>query len=140
MSKGYCRLLYHVVWATKMRQSLIGDQIKKALHDYLKSKIRQMDGVPYAVGGTSDHVHCLLFIPPRTAAADFIGNLKGASSYWMNHQAQPGGGFSWQTGYGLFTVSPGDQQNVKDYILKQEIHHQRGTVRAEFEVTGDGEE
>ncbi|MGE5530149.1 MAG: IS200/IS605 family transposase [Patescibacteria group bacterium] len=137
MPKQFCRLLYHVVWSTKMREKLIGEHYRGALHDYMKTKIRQMDGIPYAVGGIANHVHCLVFIPPRLAVAEFIGNLKGASSHWVNHVAEPNGGFAWQSGYGLFTVSPGDQQDVTDYVLDQEMHHRKGTLREELEITGD---
>ena len=106
---------------------------------FRSSKIRQIHGIPFAVGGMADHVHCLVFIPPKGAAADFIGDLKGASSYWVNHEAKPGGGFAWQSGYGMITVSPGDQRDVTDYVLDQERHHSRGTVRRELETIEDEE-
>ncbi len=134
MSKQYLRLRFHVVWATKMRDRLIDGDLKTPLYDFLRSKSRQMGGVPYAIGGVADHVHCLLFIPPNMAPADFIGHLKGASSHWINHDVRPGGGFAWQAGYGLFTVSPGDQQDVADYVSNQETHHQRGTLRPDLEA------
>ena len=134
MSKQYCRVLYHVVWATLMRQHLIAESFKGQLHDFIRSKTRQMSGIPYAVGGVSDHVHCLIFIPPRVAVATFIGNLKGASSHWVNHHAKPGDDFAWQNGYGLFTISRDDQQGLVAYILNQELHHQRGTLRIALET------
>ncbi|MGE5529292.1 MAG: IS200/IS605 family transposase, partial [Patescibacteria group bacterium] len=139
MPKQYLRLRYHVIWSTKMREKLIKDDFKIPLYDFLRSKIRQMQGIPLAIGGMADHVHCLVFIPPRVAAADFIGDLKGASSYWINHEVKPGGGFAWQSGYGMITVSPGDQRDVTDYILNQECHHSQGTVRREMETIEDEE-
>ena len=105
MPGQYCKLFYHLVWATRMREPMIDNELKEPLHGYLKYKIRQLDGIPYAIGGISEHVHCLVFIPPQLAIATFIGNLKGASSHWVNHEAKPGGEFAWRNGYSVFTVS-----------------------------------
>jgi len=40
--------------------------------------------------------------------------------------------FSWQDGYGAFTVSASQLEAVRDYIGKQEEHHRRRTFQDEY--------
>jgi hypothetical protein len=40
--------------------------------------------------------------------------------------------FSWQNGYGAFTVSPTQVGIVRDYIARQEEHHAKHSFRDEF--------
>ena len=40
--------------------------------------------------------------------------------------------FSWQNGYGAFTVSTSQIDGIRDYIAKQEIHHGKQTFEDEF--------
>jgi putative transposase len=61
---NYHQLHYHVIWATKGRNSFIDNDLKATLWNYLKGKILEMGGVAFAVGGISDHVHLCLTIPP----------------------------------------------------------------------------
>jgi len=45
------------------------------------------------------------------------------SSKWLKTQARGLGGFHWQSGYGGFSVSPGEVQSVEQYIEQREAHH-----------------
>lgn len=40
--------------------------------------------------------------------------------------------FSWQNGYGAFTVSASQIPKLQKYIAEQEIHHNKKTFRDEF--------
>ncbi len=43
-----------------------------------------------------------------------------------------GKGFSWQEGYGAFSVSPSQVPVVKEYIRNQERHHRKRCFEEEF--------
>jgi hypothetical protein len=43
-----------------------------------------------------------------------------------------GKGFSWQEGYGAFSVSPSQIEVVKEYIQNQEEHHRKRDFEQEF--------
>jgi hypothetical protein len=43
-----------------------------------------------------------------------------------------GSGFSWQEGYGAFSVSPSQVSVVKRYIDTQEEHHKKRSFEEEF--------
>ena len=40
--------------------------------------------------------------------------------------------FSWQNGYGAFTVSESQIESVTKYIAGQKLHHQKGSFEDEF--------
>jgi len=43
-------------------------------------------------------------------------------------------GFSWQSGYGAFSVSQSARESVFSYIAEQEVHHRRMNFQDEFRV------
>jgi hypothetical protein len=45
-----------------------------------------------------------------------------------------GPGFSWQEGYGAFSVSPSQVSAVKRYIQNQEEHHRKRNFEEEFVI------
>jgi Cu/Ag efflux pump CusA len=55
--------------------------------------------------------------------ASVTEKVKTSSSKWMKQRAVRS--FSWQTGYGAFSVSEADVRAVVRYIERQEAHHAR---------------
>jgi putative transposase len=131
---NYHQLYYHITWATEERQPMVDNELRQPLYEYLKGKTIAMGGIAFAVGGVAEHVHLCLTIPPYIAISKFIGQLKGASSHWVNHIARPGGTFGWQDGYGIFTVSKERLDTIKSYINNQEKHHRDAMVENYWEI------
>lgn len=61
-----------------------------------------------------------------------IRHIKGRSSKWINESFPQFGHFSWQEGYGGFTVSASGVAAVHEYIARQKEHHHRQDFRTEF--------
>jgi len=78
------------------------------------------------MGGTENHVHILFHLPPKLALAKAVALLKANSSKWMGER------FSWQEGYGAFSVSSSNLDQVGRYIQNQEAHHRKTTFEDEF--------
>jgi putative transposase len=74
-----------------------------------------------AVGGTEDHVHILIHLPPKISLAKAVLLLKSNSSKWMNEVTE----FSWQEGYSAFSVSLSNLDAVIRYIRNQRQHHRK---------------
>ncbi len=80
-----------------------------------------------------DHVHVLAKLRPDKAVSDVLRDLKANSSGWMKDVFPELKDFSWQNGYGAFTVSTSQIEKVKEYIANQEEHHRKvGSFRDEF--------
>ncbi len=93
--------------------------------------MRGLGAVPEVVGGVADHVHLLVSLKATHCLADFMRELKKASSVWV-HEELKLNGFAWQEGYAAFTVSASARDAVRDYIARQEEHHRKKTFREEL--------
>ena len=101
------------------------------LHAYLGGIVRDIGGIPEAIGGVEDHVHLLMGLRANHQLSEVVKEIKTSSSKWV-HQELEKPLFSWQEGYGAFTVSPSQRKNVMDYIARQEEHHRRTTFQEEY--------
>lgn len=93
--------------------------------------IKDLGGIPEIIGGIEDHVHLLIGLRATHRLADVLREVKSASSKWM-HEEMNKPLFSWQDGYGAFTVSASQIKAVKEYIAKQEEHHCKKTYQEEY--------
>jgi len=132
MSDSYTNLLYHIVFSTKDRRPFITPDYEVRLHDYLGGTIRKLGGISLELNGTEDHVHILAKLRPDCALSDVLRDLKANATGWMHDVFPSLKHFSWQRGYGAFTVSQSNVQAVRQYIARQKEHHQRISFRDEF--------
>ena len=129
MSHTYAQNHLHVVFSTKERLKLIEKPMQPRLWSYMAGIARSHDFLVIANGGMEDHVHLLLQIPPALALAKAVALLKANASKWMNEHGRR---FSWQEGYGVFSVSASNLDAVVRYIDNQERHHRKMTFEDEF--------
>jgi putative transposase len=131
MPSTHLSLHYHLIFSTKDRVAYIHRDWRDRLHAYLGGIVRDLGGIPEAVGGVEDHVHLLVGMRATHQLSEVLKEIKASSSKWV-HQELRNPLFSWQEGYGAFTVSPSQRQNVRDYIARQEEHHQHKTFQEEY--------
>lgn len=131
MPSTHLSLHYHVVFSTKERHPLIDREWRERLHAYLGGIVRDLGGVPECVGGIVDHVHLLIGLKATHRLCDVLREIKVSSSKWV-HETIGLREFTWQDGYGAFTVSENRREAVKQYILNQETHHQTRTYKDEY--------
>ncbi|MBL0176364.1 MAG: IS200/IS605 family transposase [Ignavibacteria bacterium] len=120
MGSTYHQMNYHLVFSTKGRIRIIGAEWREQLHAYLGGTIRGLDGIARAVGGVSEHVHLLVGLTPSHRVADFMRELKKATSIWASGFDRR---FSWQEGYSVFAIGMDGVDRVRTYIEHQETHH-----------------
>ena len=131
MPSTHLSLHYHIVFSTKERRPIIGDEWRGRLHAFLGGAIKTIEGVPEAVGGTKDHVHLLIGLRATHRLADVVKDIKTSSSRWI-HTEVGSKLFAWQTGYGAFTISVSNIEKVKSYVLNQEEHHRKKNFQDEY--------
>jgi REP element-mobilizing transposase RayT len=129
---SYTHLLYHIVFSTKERRPLITPALRAELEPYLGGIVREQRGIPLEIGGMPDHVHLVLRVRPDQAVADVVRLVKANSSKWANERSDLTERFSWQTGYGAFTVSASQLAVVRRYVQTQEEHHRKQKFQEEF--------
>ena len=102
------------------------------LHKYISGIITGKQQKSIIVNGVSDHVHCFIGLKPTMAVSDLIRDIKNNSSKFVNEKEFVKGKFQWQEGYGAFSYAHSQVEQVYNYILNQEAHHQRRTFRQEY--------
>jgi REP element-mobilizing transposase RayT len=129
MSHSLCRSLFHIVFSTKERRNYIPKSSLETTWAYLAGIARNHDMRVFAVGGTQNHIHALVDLPPDLAVANAVRALKCNSSRWLRESVRL---FQWQQGYGAFSVSPSNIRRVVNYISHQPQHHARYSFEEEF--------
>ena len=132
MSDSYTNLLYHIVFSTKDRRPLITSKYETQLYDYVGGIVRGLGGISLALNGTEDHIHLLAKLRPDRALSDVLRDLKANATGWMHDLFPSLKNFSWQRGYGAFTVSQSNIEAVREYISRQKEHHRKVSFRDEF--------
>lgn len=129
MSHTYCTNLVHCVFSTKERADLIRDDIRENLFAYVFGIAKNLKIETLAMGGTANHVHVLIALPAKHSLSFAIRDLKANSSRWMAGNCPQ---FSWQEGFGAFSVSSSQVAAVKQYIRNQVEHHRKRSFEEEF--------
>ena len=107
------------------------------MHRYLAEISTRLDCPAIVVGGVEDHVHLLARQARTITLADWIKELKRASSLWAKAQDRSGESFQWQAGYGAFSVSQSQSEEVRRYIACQAEHHRRFDFQRELRLLLD---
>ena len=132
MSGTFTNHLYHIIFSTKNRENFIDSKLEGELYAYIAGIFKGEKGLLICGGGTKDHIHLLGIIHQSISVAEMIKRVKGNSSKWMNENRKIPVHFSWQAGYGSFTVSESTKEAIINYIRKQKEHHQKRTFKEEF--------
>ncbi len=132
MPSTYTQNYYHAVFSTRQRAPLITPELESRLHPFIGGIVRDLRGTLLAVNGSPDHVHVLVRYHASLSHSELLQQIKGRSSKWVNESFPQTGRFSWQEGYGGFTVSKSVVPDVVAYISRQKEHHQRQDFRSEF--------
>ncbi len=124
----------HVVWHTKENAPILVHAIESQVHRYIRLRAMQVEGVfVHAIGGTANHIHLAVTVPPTLNISEWIGELKGASAHFVNHEVCNRKTLEWQTGYGVVSFGTKDLPWVVEYIRDQKEHHARGAVQDRLE-------
>ena len=136
MRRSHYEIYIHVIWRTKNSESMISDKVMVNINNIVQGKCQKFDVQLIAIGNTEDHIHMLLSINPNIKLSEFIAEVKGATSYFINHQIEAG--LYWQDGYGVFSVGKSTLNIIKRYIENQKEHHRIGKdLIPTFELPSD---
>ena len=132
MANTYTQLNIQAVFSVKRRDNFLTTQFRIRLFEYIAGILKGIGQFPLAVNGYTDHVHIFFELNPATSIADIMEKVKANSSKWINENNFLPEKFEWQRGYGAFTYSKSQRENVIHYILNQEKHHHRKSFREEY--------
>src|SRR4030095_15436206 len=128
------RLYLHLVWPTKYRKHILGEKLTPVVESKILEVCQTKQYQLFVAKAAVDHMHVLLGMRPTQAVSDVVRDLK------TNSSAAAFATFSrlarcskcdvlWAEGYRAESVSPGELERVRRYIVSQAEHH-----RAKFRL------
>jgi REP element-mobilizing transposase RayT len=132
MPQSLAKILIHLVYSTKNRVPIIGDDIRDDLHRYTATVLHEWHSPAILINSMEDHIHILYSHSKNHSPAKIVEEVKKATSKWLKTQGQAYEDFYWQNGYGDFSVSQSNVPVVTNYIANQREHHRRTTFQDEY--------
>ena len=132
MANTYTQCHVHLVFAVKHRQALIKKQWKDELEMYITGIVQNQKHKLLAISAMPDHIHIFIGYNVNQLIPDLVEEIKTSSNSWINQKGYSEHKFDWQKGYGAFTHSHNNVNQVGRYIANQEKHHRKTKFREEF--------
>jgi REP element-mobilizing transposase RayT len=132
MPQSLSNILIHLIWSTRDRRPCLDPSTREKTHAFLAGVVRQCECEAYRVGGPTDHVHLAIRLSRTVSVADLVKGAKAASSKWLKTQSPDFADFSWQLGYGAFSVGMSQKEALLLYIDNQEEHHRTRSFQDEY--------
>jgi hypothetical protein len=95
---------------------------------------RQELNASFASGAAERRSNSLNYVsmPSTISIAEIVNAFKSNSSRWIRQTFPNRRWFSWQEGYGAFSVSRSQEEAVIEYIRNQQEHHRRQDFQQEL--------
>ncbi|MFN0197612.1 MAG: transposase [Planctomycetaceae bacterium] len=123
----------HVVFSTKECHAYLQHAgFRDEMFRMIGHHVEQIGCVPIRVGGCYDHVHTVCGLSRTVTIASLVEHIKVETSKWAKGATRGVSTFSWQSGYGAFSVSQSMLPNVVDYVNDQAVHHAKRSFKEEF--------
>ena len=132
MPNTYSQIYIQIVFTVKGRENLIKKTNREELHKLITGIIKNRDQKLLSIFAMPDHVHLLVGMKPNISISDLVRDIKAGSSKFINDSKWVNGKFNWQEGFGAFSYSKSQIDNVIKYILNQEEHHKKETFKEEY--------
>ena len=132
MPGTFSQIYIQVVFAVKGRESLIQASWEERLYQYITGIVQKKEQKMLAINGMPDHIHFLIGMKPSCCLSDLIREVKKSSNDFVKDNKLSKYKFNWQEGYGAFSYSDSQLNNVIAYIRYQKVHHQKKTFKEEY--------
>ena|SRR3990172_1953195 len=129
---SYRQVLYHIIYRTKHGKKTLAQEHIKELFAYTLGIIRNKNCFLYRINGMEDHIHFLSDLNPVIALADYVRDIKTATSVWIKQQGKFRGFEGWADGYAALTYIWHDKDMIVNYIKNQQEHHKKETFEEEY--------
>jgi putative transposase len=117
MPQSLSNVLVHLVFSTKHRRPFLETpELRGVMTGYTVGILRNVKCPSLIVAAVADHVHILCSLHRTVTVAQLVEQIKTSSSVRIKQEGPALADFHWQDGYGAFSVSPSNVEQVKTYI------------------------
>jgi putative transposase len=132
MPQSLSNVILHIIFGTKDREPWLYPDVRPRIRAYLATVCRDLGAKLVRIGGVADHVHIVTTLSRTVSQAQLVEQIKKASSKWIKTIDARYRGFFWQRGYGVFSVSANQVEEVLQYVDRQQEHHRSCTFQEEY--------
>ncbi|MFO1484716.1 MAG: IS200/IS605 family transposase [Verrucomicrobiaceae bacterium] len=132
MPQSLSKIYVHLIFSTKNRERVIPLHLQPDLHAYMGGILRDLGCTAVEINTEPDHAHLLFLLSRTEPLSTIVGQVKTGSTGWLQRQLPVLQNFHWQNGYGAFSVSQSNVEEVREYIRAQQEHHRTITFQEEF--------
>jgi len=128
---SFTQLYIHLVFSPHLHCPIQSVRHQEQIFKFTAGLLNSMGHKSLAVNGMYDHIHIFFGLNPSRNISDVVKEVKRASTNFINQELLYSK-YSWQTGYGAFSYSRSNIDNVINYIMNQKEHHKNITFREEY--------
>jgi Transposase IS200 like. len=132
MADTFSQIYIQIVFAVKGRENLISPSWENELYKYMTGIIQNKGQKLLCINGMADHVHILIGLKPACCLSDLVREIKKSSNTFIKEKRFIKYNFQWQEGFGAFSYSRSDLDNIILYIKNQKEHHRVQSFREEY--------
>ena len=128
----YSQIYIQTIFAVKGRDGLIQPAWEERLYKYITGIVQNKGQKMLAINGIPNHIHFLIGMKPSSCLSDLVREIKKSSNEFINDNKLSKFKFNWQEGFGAFSYSHSQLDNVIAYIMNQKEHHKKKTFKEEY--------
>lgn len=132
MPDTYSQIYIQIVFAVKNRKALINKAWEERIYKYITGIVQNNGQKMLSINGMPDHIHFLIGMKPTCCLSDLVREIKKSSNAFIKENKLSDFAFNWQEGYGAFSYSHSQLNNVIGYINNQKEHHKKKTFKEEY--------
>lgn len=116
---------YHLIFCPKYRYRILRDEVGEYVKREIIKLLSQKEGIEIIeMNVQAEHVHLVVWIPPKYAVSDVMGYLKGKLAIRVFRRFEKlrqrlYGGHLWSRGYCVSTIGI-DEERIRQYVRWQE--------------------
>jgi REP element-mobilizing transposase RayT len=132
MADTYTQIYIQIVFAVQNRNALIQPTWEEELYKYITGIVQNKEQKMLAINGTSNHIHFFIGMRPTCCLSDLVREIKKSSNTFIKEKRLTKFDFQWQEGFGAFSYSHSQLNNVIQYIANQKEHHKKHSFQEEY--------
>ena len=132
MAQSLAKIVVHIIYHIKTTSVQIREEDNNELYAFISDVIKRNGSIPILINGVEDHLHILCLLSKNMSLAKLVEKIKSDSSRWIKTLHPYYKNFTWQRGYGGFSISSSTQNGIIQYIENQKEHHKQISFEEEY--------
>ena len=132
MAQSLAKIVVHIIYHIKTTSVQIREEDNNELYAFISDVIKRNGSIPILINGVEDHLQILCLLSKNMSLAKLVEKIKSDSSRWIKTLHPYYKNFTWQRGYGGFSISSSTQNGIIQYIENQKEHHKQISFEEEY--------